>query len=150
MSLPKSAGHASRRIDAPLAYRLPQGTGEGDAALVAEAVAAVWHDVETALQPIIGQRGLAALYARSLHLAAARHAWLLPDRHAIAPDIDLENLKTVLAQQGASSAVDAGNNFLQTFHGLLTTLIGASLTERLLRSAWGPPISSAAAQDNLP
>ena len=39
---------------------------------------------------------------------------------------------------------------LQTFHELLATLVGPSLTERLLRSVWADSSSGPPAQDTSP
>jgi hypothetical protein len=56
----------------------------------------------------------------------------------------------VLAQRSSAEAAAGGSTFLNTFHELLASLIGPSLTKRLLRSVWEPPSSGTAAQDTSP
>ena len=63
----------SRRWPAPLADRVTDGA---DAEQVADAIVAIWLEIDQALNPIIGHRGVAALYNRSLNLTAAAHPWL--------------------------------------------------------------------------
>lgn len=53
-------------------------------------------------------------------------------------------MKSEFAQQSSADAASAGSVLLQTFYDLLASLVGLSLTERLLRSVWanssrGPP-----------
>lgn len=123
---------------------------ESDADMVAASAAAIWRDVQAALAPIVGERGVAALYKRSLHLACGDHPWL---NAAFEDDVPLlfDALRRALAQRTAAEAAAGHGALLQLFHDLLTSLIGSSLTERLLGS---PPVvnfsSGAAAQDSLP
>jgi hypothetical protein len=135
-------------IAAALAQRLGPGAG---ALQVAQAVGALWQDIDAALRPVIGAGGVAALFQRSVHLAAAQHVWL---QAALARDrrtsTDTAALLALLAQQDAAQALACGSMLLLTLQALLASLIGASLTERLLRPVWGPPPSSASAQDMSP
>ena len=52
---------------APLADLVSDGA---DAEQLADAIVAMWLEIDQALHPIIGHRGVAALYNRSLHLTA--------------------------------------------------------------------------------
>ena len=74
----------------------------------------------------------------------------MAERNALAPG-DFALLRETLAQQSsgdAAAAVQAG--LLKTFLDLLTSLIGAELTERLLRSVWNNnPSSDPTVQDTL-
>lgn len=63
--------------------------------------------------------------------------------------VDLAALKAILAQQDSETAT-AGGALLQTFYELLASLVGPSLTERLLRSVWENPLSGPPAQDTSP
>ena len=122
-----------------------------DAAEVAESIAAALKEINAVMTPIIGQRGAAAVYMRSLHLSVATHPWLLPaSPEGIQPAIDPAALKSVLAQQSRADAADAGRAVLQTFHDILISLIGTSLTERLLRPVWDNSLSGPPAQDISP
>ena len=115
--------------------------------LVADSVTSTLRGIEQVLAPIVGPRGVAALYKRSLHLARTAFPWL-PNAEANAlASMDLGPLTTALAAQNAPDAASAGARVLRDFHVLLTTLIGHSLTERLLRSVWAPFLSSPPAQD---
>ena len=117
---------------------------------VADAMVSTWQAIDSALSPIVGQRGVAMLYKRSLHLASAAHPWLAGADEASPATMDLEALQSVFAQQGALPAAAAGGTLLQTFHELLSSLIGPSLTERLLRPVWAPFSSGPPAQDTPP
>lgn len=117
---------------------------------MADAVAAVWREVDLALHPIIGHRGVLALYNRSLKLAAARHPWLADAHPGALAAIDASALRAALARQPAAEARAAGEALLQGFRDLLASLIGASLTDRLLGSVWGPAPPTAPAQDKTP
>jgi hypothetical protein len=134
----------SRRIAAPLAHRVAK---DADAAQIAEAVVSTWQEIDAALTPIIGQRGVAALHKRSLYLTGAAHPWLAGMHEGVQSTMDLATLKSVLAQQSSADAEAGGGALLQTFHELLASLVGPSLTERLLRSVWANSLSGPPAQD---
>jgi uncharacterized damage-inducible protein DinB len=102
------------------------------------------------LAPVIGQRGSAALYQRSLHLARVDYSWLAAAYESAAEPRDLGALHAALVQQTAEQAAAAHDRALQTMLQLLADLIGQSLTERLLKSAWDSTSSGNAVRDNLP
>ena len=131
----------------PLAHRVAD---DALAAQIAAAVFAIWAEVDDALSPVIGVQGVVALYRRTVHLAAAQHPWLAGRDEGVLTDTDPAVLKSVLAQRSSAEAAAGGNAFLHTFHELLASLIGPSLTARLLRSVWEPPSSGVAAQDTSP
>jgi hypothetical protein len=131
----------------PLAHRVP---ADANAAQIAEAVVATCQEIDAALAPIIGQRGVAALYRRSLHLASALHPWLAATPEGFDAALGLGPLKTAFAQQSSADAVAASSALFRTFHELLGSLVGPSLTERLLRAVWTHPISAPPAQDMSP
>ncbi len=136
-----------RQIAATLGRRAGKSAG---AAKIADAIGSIWQEIDSALSPIIGQRGVAALYKRSFFLTAPAFPWLggLDDGGQAA--MDLSALKAVLARQSSTDAASGGGALLQTFCELLTTLIGPSLTERLLRSVWANSLSGPPAQDITP
>jgi hypothetical protein len=140
-----SSSHAGDRTTAlPARLRGP----DGDAAQAARMLHAIWADIDAALMPIVGARGLAALCGRSLHLTRVDFAWLgaAIDGKPEAQQ-GVEAVCAVLAEQDDAAAAACAQIFLRNFRELLTTLIGASLTERLLRAAWTDSISGADAQD---
>lgn len=114
---------------------------------VADAVAEALQGIDEELTPVIGQRGVAALYKRALHLATQAHPWLPVAQEGIRAAMDLGALTTGLAQRESPDAAAAGAALLQTFHELLARLIGASLTERLLRPVWATFLSGGSAGD---
>ncbi len=126
-------GQDIQRIAASLARR---GGVDATAGQIAEAVFGKCQAIEAALAPILGLRGVAALHRRSLHLAARNHPWLVGGPPGEQPSEDLSVLKTLLARQTSPDAALGGAAYLQAFHDLLASLIGLSLTERLLRGIW--------------
>ncbi|MDP1899679.1 MAG: hypothetical protein Q8K96_04415 [Rubrivivax sp.] len=129
---------SSRRVAAPLTYRLDD---DATAAQIAAAVGTLWLELEAALSPIIGLRGVAALGQRSLHLASAAYPWLATGQPGGPAALDATSLMPVLAARSSDQAAAAASLLLQTFHELLASLIGPSLTERLLGPVWGPPLT---------
>jgi hypothetical protein len=114
---------------------------------VADAAVATWRDIDAVLSPVVGKRGVAALYARSLHLSRAAHPALADVQQGAAPGDEFASLHVALARQTASDAAAASTALIQAFTDLLARLIGVSLTERLLRPVWRQPSSGDAAQD---
>ena len=133
-------------IRAMLARRVGDGV---DAVAIAAAAFLIWRDVDVALAPIIGQPGVAALYKRSLYLTLVDHPCLVTAYEGSLRTGDFVGLETALSQQTPAEALAAIISLLNTFHDLLTHLIGGSLFERLLRSVWDKPSSGDAAKDNV-
>ncbi len=130
------AGKARERPPDPLGNRVG---ADGDAVVAVVAVVAVWRDAELALRPVIGAGGVVALFNRSAHLAASAHPWLAMAAQDPAAPLDLDALQALFLAHGAPQALAAGKQLLDELHRLLEQLIGKALTERLLRTAWGPP-----------
>lgn len=143
----QSKEEASSDIAALLAGAVSDGASSRQ---VAGMVTAAFRGIDQALMPIIGQRGVAALYKRSMHLAGQAHPWLPRSREGVHPAMDVTALTTELALQSASAAAAAGGQLLQTFCELLISLIGPSLTDRLLRPVWATLLSGASAQETTP
>ncbi|MCV2356481.1 hypothetical protein LNV09_20260 [Paucibacter sp. B2R-40] len=141
-----------------LAQHLDAGASS---AQIAKLVCRVCREIEFALVPIVGQRGVAALFARSLQLSAKSHHWLKDAKVGADSDSGIcggENpatssvtpaaLCTMIERQTRPEAAAGACLFLQTFCELLAKLVGRALTERLLRTPWITFLSGAAAQDN--
>ncbi len=128
---------------------LAERAGPGaDAARVANIVVGLWHEIDEALHPIIGRRGVAALYHRSLTLTVAAHPWLNQGHPgARVAAIDPTALKAALADQAAAEALAGGSALFQSFHALLASLVGAALTDRLLRPVWVHSSGTSPTQD---
>jgi hypothetical protein len=132
-------------VDIAVVRRLP-ATPDVSAAQIADAMAATWYEIDVALAPIIGSKAVVALYKRSLYLTGRTHPWLA-GTHQDADALDLAALKPVIARQSSAEAALGSRALLQTFNQLLGSLIGPSLTERLLRSAWADAPVNPPAQD---
>ena len=117
------------------------------ASQIADVAATTWLKIDATLAPIIGQRGVAALFKRSLHLNRPAYPCLAQAFESVQTTLDVTPLKAVLGHQTAGEAAAVGGATLQTFHELLAHLIGDSLTERLLRSVWATFLSGEAARD---
>lgn len=104
-------------------------------------MAAVWMAIDRALRAVIGAQGAAAIYTRSLHLAAREHLWLLDVWREGDRKIDIALLRAEMAKRDVDEAASAAQSLLQTFDQLFANLIGASLMDQLLRSVfeerWG-------------
>ncbi|MFI8614295.1 hypothetical protein ACIGHN_02165 [Acidovorax sp. NPDC077693] len=116
------------------------------AQFVAMAAVDRWEKIVDVLTPILGRRGVAALYRRTLDVAGCRHPCLLY-AHESDEHTSFEPLRRLLEQQSADAATAASEASLQTLHELLDSLIGTNLTQRLLGSLSFPLVSSSHAQD---
>ena len=144
MTQPRAAAE-QRRDDIDVEGRT-LAAHEANAAQIADAMVATWHEIDAALSPIIGRKAVVALFKRSLYLAARSHPWLA-GTHEGAQVLDLAALKPVVARRSGVEAALGSRVLLETFDQLLGSLIGPSLTERLLRSAWTHASSSLPKQD---
>lgn len=116
--------------------------GEGaDASRIAERAVTTWGNIFAALVPIIGTRGVAALFKRSLLLTGVVHTSLV--RLLDDPDApgNFDALRATLEQQSSANAIALNGALLQSFSELLINLIGESLTERLLQAVPDYPSS---------
>ncbi|MBK1715504.1 hypothetical protein [Rubrivivax gelatinosus] len=117
---------------------------------IATRVVTTLQDVERALVPIIGQRGMVALYKRSLHLSRALYPWLPQSADASGFAVDFAALTGSLENRTPAEVAAAGAQLLTRLRHLLATLIGESLTERLLLPVWPTPISGRSVGDTKP
>ncbi len=120
------------------------------AQVTADAAIAAWTALHAALAPVIGQGGAAALYKRALHLARADYPWLAAVYEGTPAPGDFRSLGVALAAQTAPVAAAAHATVLRTLNDLLSTLIGPSLTERLLKPASHLLSAGPAVQDASP
>ena len=106
-----------------------------DGGRTAEAAVTTWREVDAALSPIIGARGVAALYRRSIQLSSALHPWLAGAHDSESTDGDIAALRAQMRGQTAADAAAGNVALLQAFGDLLARLIGEALASRLLRPA---------------
>jgi hypothetical protein len=116
---------------------------------VAEATLRTWGQMSARLAPVIGARGVDALFGRSLQMTSAAFPWLSKAGGSDDSANPLTNLRASL--EAIDPVVGTAGSFalLVTFTELLATLIGESLTERLLDPVWTPP-KPAAEQESHP
>jgi len=143
-------GAATKEAGAATTEALPLPTPSPLPSATVDAAMVTWQTLHTGLAPIIGQRGVAALIRRSLYLTRDAHPWLFPVCDTAAGHDLLAPLRSALLLQTAPEAASAHSALLGNFRDLLATLIGESLTERLLRPALDHTSSGPAAQDITP
>jgi hypothetical protein len=100
---------------------------------VANVATATWLSIYIALSPIIGQQGVAAIYKKSLSLVRRDYPWLMCAQECKRTAGDFRALRTTLALQPSSTALDAHRSLVGVFYNLIRHLIGNELAERLLQ-----------------
>jgi len=128
---------------------LGEGAAEGaNARAVATATVRALTLLFDAVKPLVGNLALRALYVRSLHLA--RSSFERPtSSETESPDELLASLKRDLLSRAPAAARGAAEALLSAFADLLVSLIGESLTNRLLHSAWGSPATDEPSLEKL-
>jgi hypothetical protein len=134
--MPTQGDFYSVTIRSVLTFRT--GTA-ADAGMVAEATLNIWLQMADLLAPIIGTRGVEVLFNRSLQLTSRTFPCLVIIGDHGDNAVPLANLKEKLAASPTNDAMEAGHALLVTFTELLSTLIGDSLTNRLLSPVWAFP-----------
>ena len=110
-----------------------------DPSAIAEATLSTWLLVATQLTPVIGVRGVDALFVRSLHITSKTFPWLTTVGHDESGYARLASLRARLVERELADAAEASYTLLATFTEMLASLIGESLTERLLEPVWASP-----------
>jgi hypothetical protein len=111
------------------------GTG-ADASATAAATSRVCERFTHQLTPLIGDAGVTAICARSLHLAQRQFPELASVRPLDQGAGPLALLQSFLEQQEPAAATEVAVAVLATASELLASFIGESLTTRLLCEAW--------------
>lgn len=109
-----------------------------DATAAAEATISTWRQMAGLCTPVIGARGVDVIFRRSMYLTGKTFPWLASGEEQGGSAVLLASLKVSLAGRDADDAAAAGYTLLATFLELLATLIGESLTERLVSPVWAP------------
>ena len=105
----------------------------------ADVVIVLWRRLAAELTLIIGKRGFASLYSRSLNKAGAEFPWLEPHPPKDAVDA-FKLLASVLETRDPSEAQAANAAVLNIFIDTLIVLMGELLTTSILRAAWGDDV----------
>jgi hypothetical protein len=139
MSLPSGNNPRHAAIRRTLALRQGRDPGSG---AIAEAAIGLTREVARCLAPLIGSRGVDALVSRSLQLTVPAFPWLgLTGEHGNVMG-SLASFKARLEVRDPMVVTEASVALLVTFTDLLVTMIGASLTDRLLGPIWAAPAPS--------
>ena len=106
-----------------------------DTNIAAKNLILILNRISIQLEPMIGVQGVEVLFNRALYLSSKELTWI-----ETSVDLDKVNLIASIAQQLESvemhEASKAGYTILMIFTKLLITLIGESLTIRLLEPVW--------------
>jgi hypothetical protein len=111
---------------------------------IAELAQAMWLDVDAAMAPIIGTRGVNALFKRSVSLLRADYSWLQAAYDRATDRGTYAVLGRALSEQSAAGAASANRALLEAFCRLIANLIGAPLTMRLLQPALDSAVADVA------
>ena len=111
------------------------GTGT-DAKALAAAALRVYETLAGQLALLIGDGGVRALTARSLHLVQRDFPWLAEAQETDPSEGPFAQLGFSLSRQEPTVATEGAAAALATLGGLVETLIGETLTMRVLRAAW--------------
>jgi hypothetical protein len=123
--MPGTAQQRQELINATLNRRAPNAHDSGSG---------IWAWEKLAAQ-LIGDGGFCALYERSIKLTVSEFPCLtVPSEQHV--EGMLLSLRNNFAAVDVSKASRANLALLQSYTGLLSTLIGESLTLRILISAW--------------
>ena len=111
-----------------------QGNSQ-DSNFAAKNLILILNRISIQLEPMIGVQGVEVLFNRALNLSSKELTWI-----ETSVDLDKVNLIASIAKQLESvemhEASKAGYTILAIFTKLLITLIGESLTIRLLEPVW--------------
>lgn len=118
------------------------GDAPANAGAIAETTLKTWHQVSARLSPVIGERGVDALWGRSLYLTSAAYPWLSNVWDNVDSATMLAGLKACIAGRDPDAAAEASHTLLANFVILLSNMIGESLVVRLLGPMWEFPPSA--------
>src|SRR5687767_10754687 len=104
--------YAAEHIQASLSKRAAAGWDTGS---IASLIVSIWRDIDGALAPIIGHRGVAALFHRTLHLVRHEYPWLAASHQGTADPMDFMALHSTLSQRTSANVVAANGALLQKF-----------------------------------
>jgi hypothetical protein len=110
--------------------------GDSDAKAFALATVSIWPQFSARLAPVIGARGVDILFNRALYLTSTSFPFLALAGNRGRGTAPLEAIRAQIEQQDARVAAAVSCEFLFRFTALLATLVGDSLTDRLLDPVW--------------
>lgn len=105
---------------------------------MADRIINLFSSAESVFKPIIGLRGLAALYDANLKRFSSNYPWLCAAIEHPCVTLNLQLLRSVLLDNNHQTLMQAGAALITNFYLIIAGLIGSSLTEQLLRPVWAP------------
>jgi hypothetical protein len=102
-----------------------------------DAAIALWEPLANQIIAIVGEAGFDSLYSRSLHLTQSKFPWLMNTASSPTVGHRFVNLRMSFEGRVPELADEANRLLLTIFTDTLASLIGESLTKRVLDSAWG-------------
>jgi hypothetical protein len=108
---------------------------DADARTIAAAARRLCERFANQLSPLIGDAGVAAICARSLHLTQQQFPSVAPPPSS-EDDTSFTRVQASLERQEPVVAAEAAVAVLTTAGEVLASFIGEGLTTRLLREAW--------------
>lgn len=124
------------------------GTGADVPAIAAAARYACERFAEH-MTPLIGDAGMAAICARSMHLTDRNFGGLASARASAQGESRFTLLQRFLEQQEPAAATEAAVAVLATSSELLASFIGEGLTTILLREAWPEDFAGDTAEETI-
>jgi len=122
------------------------GAASGSAAIV-DAILSSVDALTAALAPVIGNRGVAALHARSVHIARRTYRWLPEEGESSVQGG--KSLRSTLIEHDDAEKAQVAAAILTSFNALLVSLIGSALSTRLLTHvALAAPTERSAQQES--
>jgi hypothetical protein len=116
---------------------LERETGsDADAQEVAAAARRLYEHFARHLTALVGDAGVGAILARSLHLTQRQLSGLAPVRASDEAQEPFTRVQRFLEHQESAAAVDAAIAMLTTVCELLESFIGYNLTSGLLGQVW--------------
>lgn len=112
-----------------------------DGTSLAETSLRAWERVVGQLAPVIGPRGVDALFRRAIHMTKSRFPWLEVTWETKDGAFPAASFLACLSARDPAVAAEGSLELLIAFTELLGTLIGIALTERLLGPIWAIPAS---------
>jgi hypothetical protein len=109
---------------------------DADANALAAATLRLYDALASQLALLIGEAGVRALTARSLHLVQRDFTWLAEAPDPGQSERPFAQVGLRLERQEPAMAREAATAVLATLGGLLAALIGDALTMSVLRAAW--------------
>jgi hypothetical protein len=97
----------------------------------------LWGSLANQIIAIVGEAGFESIYSRSLYLTQSTFPWLMNTASSPTVGHRFVNLKMSFEGRAPELANEANRLLLTIFTDTLASLIGESLTGRVLDSAWG-------------